>query len=125
MKSFVFALLLLIMIFLGICLNSWFLNRKIIILHNALFELATDETYSSEENLFKIENLQKTWNEFRSGMRFAFRRDLIRDFDESMISLKAFAKGESYGDFLESVELGLDLIEEMEQNNTFNFSILF
>ena len=65
----------------------------------------------------------ETWKEYRLGMRFAFRRDLIRDFDDSVISLKAFAKGNSYGDFLESFETSVEFLDEMERNNNFDLSV--
>ena len=125
MKSFVLALLLLVLIFLGISLNSYFLNRKIAVLYDQMLELSIDYTFSSETNISKIENLHEMWKSTQSWMRLAFRRDLIRDFDQSINSLEAFAKGDSYGDFLDSLKSGFDLLDEMEQNNSFDFSMIF
>ena len=125
MKSFLFALLLLVLIFLGISLNSYFLNRKIAVLYEQMLDLSIDEAFSSEGNVSKIEILHEMWKSTKTWMCLSFRRDLIRDFDQSINSLESFAKGDLYGEFLNSLESGFDLLDEMEQNNSFDLSMFF
>ncbi len=126
MKTFLIALLIIILIATFLLINSYTLSRRIYQLQDSLHRVSrSKDFYALPENTKRVEELRELWLRFSSTAKYCFHGDDIKNAEEYLQGLATSAKSDDFTDYLfyyESLERQMSLFQEF---SSFSLSSIF